>query len=374
MIIHFIEPKKSENAFEEAITSLENNSKIKSILILACENDQHNAESVNSILRQCKLPVFGAIFPQIIYKNKNYSEGTLIVGIEHDVKTSIIHNLSDSNLVFEDILEVAPFEQECKTVFLFVDAFAKRIPAFIEGFFNIYGLEFNVIGAGAGFMDMIQKPCIFTNEGLLEDAAIIVGVDVESGVGVKHGWKDLRGPFKASASEKNTLFTLGEESAFSLYKRIILEDSGKEITVENFFEMAYAYPFGISRLGVEKIVRDPFRVNPDGSIFFLGDIPQGVYLHVLKGDKESLVKAASDALHEAEKNMVSENENRSILFIDCISRVLFLKEDYQCELNAIYNPKMPMIGALTLGEIANNKKEYLEFYNKTAVVSIIENL
>ena len=374
MIIHFIEPRKSQFAFQEIISTLENNINVKSILILACENDLDATIDVDSILKKCKLPIFGAIFPQIIYQNQNYSSGTLVVGIEQFVKTSVIHELSNPNLVFEDIFEIAPFEQDCKTVFLFVDAFARRIPAFIEGFFNIYGLEFNVIGAGAGHLDLVQHPCIFTNDGLLQDAAIIVGINVDSGVGVKHGWKDLSGPYKASSAVKNTLFSLDEEDAFSLYKRIIKEDSGKEISAKNFFEIANAYPFGISRLGVEKIVRDPFKVSEDGSIFFLGNIPQGVYLHILKGDSDSLIEAAADASSQAQKNLISNNINKSILFIDCISRVLFLKEDFSSELNAVYNPKIPMIGALTLGEIANNKKEYLEFYNKTAVVAIIEDL
>ena len=56
------------------------------------------------------------------------------------------------------------------------------------------------------------------------------------------------------------------------------------------------------------------------------------------------------------------------MFIDCISRVLFLEKDFEKELAAVYDPKYPLFGALTIGEIANNKHDYLEFYNKTSVV------
>lgn len=52
--------------------------------------------------------------------------------------------------------------------------------------------------------------------------------------------------------------------------------------------------------------------------------------------------------------------------------MLFLEDEFQKELNGVYNDSSLMVGVLSLGEIANNKKYYLEFYNKTAVVAKIE--
>jgi len=58
------------------------------------------------------------------------------------------------------------------------------------------------------------------------------------------------------------------------------------------------------------------------------------------------------------------------LFIDCISRVLFLDDSFPLELQAVHERQLPLIGALTIGEIANSGKDYLDFYNKTAVVGM----
>ena len=60
----------------------------------------------------------------------------------------------------------------------------------------------------------------------------------------------------------------------------------------------------------------------------------------------------------------------AVFFIDCISRVLFLKDRFPEEIHAVRHKGLPLFGACTIGEIANSGKDYLEFYNKTAVVAI----
>ena len=62
---------------------------------------------------------------------------------------------------------------------------------------------------------------------------------------------------------------------------------------------------------------------------------------------------------------VPEPEQR--VFIDCISRVLFLQDEFGAELAAVAGNEA-VVGALTLGEVAGDLGGFLEFYNKTAVV------
>ncbi len=42
------------------------------------------------------------------------------------------------------------------------------------------------------------------------------------------------------------------------------------------------------------------------------------------------------------------------------------------EIDAVFEEGTPLIGALTIGEIANSGTDYLEFYNKTSVVGMLE--
>jgi hypothetical protein len=55
---------------------------------------------------------------------------------------------------------------------------------------------------------------------------------------------------------------------------------------------------------------------------------------------------------------------------DCISRALFLEDRLGEELAAAAGGG-DLFGAMTLGEIANSSRAYLEFYNKTAVVALL---
>jgi hypothetical protein len=94
-------------------------------------------------------------------------------------------------------------------------------------------------------------------------------------------------------------------------------------------------------------------------------------VHILSGDADDLVAAASMALELGMAAFTGPREPAITLFIDCISRSLALGEDFGRELEAVARSSTPLVGALTLGEIANSGKDYLEFYNKTSVVGVL---
>ena len=57
--------------------------------------------------------------------------------------------------------------------------------------------------------------------------------------------------------------------------------------------------------------------------------------------------------------------------MDCISRVLVFQSDYIEELEVVYTGN-PLLGAVIIGEIANTGKNYIEYYNMTSVVGLLE--
>lgn len=367
MNIEFIENDSIDN-FK---TSMQKMQKIaKSVLILSCDENSYNVDKISEILSNCTIPIIGGVFPQIIYKNKNYTKGTLIIQINDTLESNIIENISDSsNKKLDDVIEekLGELGEQTKTMFVFVDGLSKNINGLLLGLFENFGLSINYIGGGAGSLSFNQKPCIFTNKGLLQDCAILATSVLESAIGVKHGWTPISEPLKVTKSNANLVQEFDYKPAFEVYKNIVQNYSGKIINKNNFFDIAKAYPLGINKLSGEMIVRDPIMLSDDNTLVCVGDVATNSFISILDGTNESLVKAVVEANIEASKIKM---ENFT-LFIDCISRVLFMEDEFSRELNAVYDNNI-LVGALTLGEIANNKKNYLEFYNKTVVVAKIQ--
>jgi len=179
----------------------------------------------------------------------------------------------------------------------------------------------------------------------------------------KHGWETVAGPFRVTGADGPTVTELDGEPAFSVYQDVVEEHADTTVTRENFFEVAKSYPFGITRLDAEQIVRDPFDVDGDALTCF-GSVPEGEFVNILTGDIDSLVSAAGDAYEAA----VADSESESLYAFDCISRRLYLDDEFDRELSAIDGDEESLVGALTIGEIANDGSGHLDYYNKTAVI------
>jgi len=303
---------------------------------------------------------YGAIFPEIIYDKEHYKRG--VVAIELEQKPQLIKDIDKPILESVELSDV-------KSILVFVDGLSPHIDSFLFSLFEVIGEDTILFGGGAGKLTLEQERVIFTPDGIYEDAALLIVFDNPTRVGVKHGWEFLEGPLVATSSEKNVLKKIDYEDAFDVYKRIVQQDSGLVFNDNNFFEIAKSYPLGIATVDDEVIVRDPILVQ-DTALVLVGVMPENSIINILKGEKSHLLGAAKQAAQEA---YTQSNHSELVFMIDCISRVLFLEDSFKEEIESVHEivNDTPVVGALTLGEIANNSKSYIDFYNKTCVVGVI---
>ena len=90
---------------------------------------------------------------------------------------------------------------------------------------------------------------------------------------------------------------------------------------------------------------------------------------ILKAKNESLISSARAAVIKACE--VPDEHTANVIIFDCISRVLYMADDFQLELSEINNsaPDNAIVfGGLSLGEVANNQSGSIRVLNKSTVI------
>lgn len=352
------------------------------VLILLGEKNKPDIPRMISGLNRDRINFFGGIFPGIIHDDRKYEEGAIITVLPALEKPFLIKGLDTEKIGIPDFGEKVPGDSDKKyTAIILVDGLTANIALFLAGMFNQLGNSVHYFGGGAGSLSFKQSPCIFSPEGFVRDAAVVTFVKLESSLGVRHGWERIMGPSRpggpivASKTHKNIVAELNWENAFEVYKKTVEGDSGRKLTTEKFYDLAMEYPFGIYKEGAEDIVRDPFAANEKGELICVGEVPENTVLSILKGTKPSLIQAAGQAADDSQK--LEGKKICCTLVADCISRVLFLGEDFVRELETV-KKKIRVIdkecvpeGILTIGEISSYGEGLLEFFNKTIVVGVL---
>jgi hypothetical protein len=257
------------------------------------------------------------------------------------------------------------------TLIVLVDGLGRRIAALVAALFDTFGLEQTIIGGGAGSLPFQQKPCLITPEGLVADSALLVRLPLQAGVGVAHGWRTISAPMKVTEADRTVIRSLDWRPAYDAYRDLVESHSGRTFTDNNFFDIAKCYPLGINRLKGELVVRDLLHTASGHGLVCVGEVPQGSIVRLLTGTPDELIAAAARARQLALESLpASAPAGRTALFLDCISRVLFLGDRIGEEVAAAAGPEA-LVGAMTLGEIASSGREYLEFFNKTSVLGFL---
>lgn len=309
------------------------------------------------LLQNSNMKILGGVFPQIIFKDNVYDYGVVAIEISNKMKSNLIKDITKSSLDKDDFKDV-------KSVITILEGLSKYNEPFIQELFEKVDIHTNILGAGAGSFEDKSKACIFDNSGFYKDAALLLSLKNSIDLGVKHGWEYLEGPYVVTSVKDNILKTIDHKSAFEVYKEVVEKDSGMKVTKENFLEISKNYPLGIVKYKSEDVVRDPIAFDGD-SLILVGKVPNNSVINILKGKNDNLLNASREAMSDALKNSCE-----FILVFDCITRKSFLEDKFDDELGTIYKETKAstFIGAISIGEVANEGNKYINFLNKTCVI------
>ena len=343
----------------------QNDSNVMGILLFACDQNRPSTEDLQSLLHLNSKPLMGGIFPEIIADGERKKEGFLIMPLESSWVVTSIENTNDETSM-KEYLNTWTNESsvEIETVFCFVNALWPQKTALINTMYDALGPFVHYLGGGAGSLSFQSFPCVFANQKIVENGAVLGITQKTLSIGVAHGWHSISEPIKVTETNENTIVSLNWKPAFEVYQSWVEAHANQKINETNFFDIAKSYPLGFVRLDDEMIIRDPYATS-DLKLHVVDEVPEGEYIRIMHGSTESLLEGAKNAVLESSW----PNHDRTTQFcIDCISRVLFMEDDFIKELNFL-NKNQEANGILSIGEIANPMNAPLELYNKTVVVA-----
>jgi hypothetical protein len=228
-----------------------------------------------------------------------------------------------------------------------------------------------LFGGGAGDDARFERTQVFYGDNAYTDAAVALEIlsNKPIGIGVRHGWEPVDGPYRVTESEGARVKSLNAAPAVEIFHNYA-ERIGQN------FDAAEPLPFFLSNvIGISteqgQLLRVPLFVNNDGSIEFAAAVPTGSLVHIMRASSESAAQAAREA-SESALSQLEEYKPQVALFFDCVATRLRTGEAFNNELEALQLAvgDALFVGCNTYGQIARSDGQFSGFHNCTAVVGI----
>ncbi|NOK12171.1 FIST signal transduction protein [Corallococcus exercitus] len=257
-----------------------------------------------------------------------------------------------------------------RALLILPDALSGNPTEVVRGAQQEAGAGIRWAGGGAGNNLRFVKTAQFTQGHAWQDQVVVIAFDAREpfGVGIQHGWSPYGPPSQITKARGATAVELDYESAFEVYRRTAVS-RGDALDTSSFARFAMTHPLGIPQANGEFVIRDPLSVEPDGSVRFVAEVPDGSLVRVMEGKRTDLLDAAAGAATLARK--ATPGALGGAVVFDCVSRYLLLEEGVQDELARFQDALgegVPVVGCLTLGEVGAMGGGVPQFHNKTAVV------
>jgi hypothetical protein len=229
-----------------------------------------------------------------------------------------------------------------------------------------------IFGGLAGDEDKFEKTIVGLNNDASEGKIVAVGFygnAVHFGFGSDGGWSDFGPEREVTLSEKNVLYKIGDRFALDLYKEY-LGKYAMELPGSSLY-----FPLSMKEnKDAAPIVRTILSIDEEKkSMTFAGNIPQGSFVRLMKGNLDKLIDASYNAASQIAANLSTEPE--LALVVSCVGRKIVLGNRIEEELEVVkevFGKNILICGFYSYGEISPNlNKVACELHNQTMTVTTI---
>jgi len=345
------------------------------LLALLPEDEKAQVSLIQHTCGALGVGLAGAIFPELLAQGAFRRRGVLLIRFDQMPPLRLLADLPTEEeplrAVIEDFaawVQQQGLDPETTSLFMLFDAMVPRIGTILEDLYLHLAESVHYMGANAGSETFQPLPCLFDGERPAQNGLLALLLSPHEGAVLEHGYQPPAQMVAATSTQGNRVLSIDWRPAFDVYRDLILQQFGVEVTPENFYQYGVHYPFGIIRVNDEVLVRIPVALEADGSLFCVGEVPENAVLTLLEAPQANSLQTA-----ERLAGALAGRSSDGILTFYCAGRRLHLGvEAAEAETHALSQRSdgRELFGALSLGEIGSSQRGgYPLFHNATLVCS-----
>lgn len=337
------------------------------VLALVAEASKSLVAELQKQARDIDIALYGGIFPELVVDGRFRSEGVLLFSMKHCSAAALLpceKSDVDADMLF-NILSPNLSAEGGETLFLMLDSMVPHIASMLDDLYLKFADRVNYVGINAGSETFQPMPCLFNEESIMGQGVLALLLHKHAGSLLNHGYViSESSSHSATTTEGNRIVQIDWRPAFDVYRELVMNRFGQEITAENFYQYGVHFPFGLLRANGEVMVRIPVALTEDGSLFCVGEVPPNSMVTVLDAEQKLL----SDAVSELGKSVAACGWSMPLTFY-CAGRRMHLGvEAAEREIALLAEHVGKVDGALSLGEIGNMREgDCPLFHNATLI-------
>lgn len=239
---------------------------------------------------------------------------------------------------------------------MFPDGLTGNGAEVIRGVQDIFGLSFPIVGGSAADDFSFTRTYQYFEGRVNTDSVVgvLLAGPIALGIGARHGWQPLGKPRKVTQALSNVVQELDGLSAVNLYETYFGK-AAATLKSEVLADMSILYPLGMPIPEEEEyLLRNVLRVDPNGSLVYAGEIPQGSEVRLMMGSKAQALQAAHRAARQAMISIAERTPSFGLVFSSCSRQRLFGRRAEQevAAIRQVLGSNVPLIGFYDYGEQA----------------------
>lgn len=346
------------------------------LLALLPEAEKTRLPVLQALCRQHGIPLAGAIFPAVLTAQGFVQDGVCLCRFERAPSVALLpleqrDAAQDAARVAAAIEPGLPETADPKpTLYLFFDGLIGTIASILDELYLRLADRVTYAGVNAGSETFQPMPCLFDQEQVIGQGVLALLVNTPMHTVLEHGYTVPERVMTATSTRGNAIRNIDWQPAFEVYRRIIREEYGVELTRENFYQYAVHFPVGILRAGDGVVVRIPVALDDNGALLCIGEVPENAMLTLLRAPAAN----AEGCIDRLAQTLAGEHRAPvgPLLTFYCAGRRMHLADDALLELARLQacSGAAQLAGALSLGEIGcTGSWGYPMFHNATLVCS-----